>query len=251
MTRSVRTLGIDTATWAASAGVVVDGNTLCERSRLVSGSHASALLPLLEETLSAARIRLSDLDLLAISLGPGSFTGLRIGLSVVKGLSLATGLPVVGVPTLEALAVAAGPRDGLVCPVLDACKGEVYAAVFRWDGPVLQGVVAPMAVAPDRLAQRVGGICTLVGAGVEAYAPLWSLHFGARGMLIEGKSLAPSGAVIAALGARRFAACGADDLDRLEPSYVRRSEAEIHRDARANRGRSGGCGKIDRVGVVR
>ena len=246
----MRALGIDTATWTASAGIVADGTILSERSHLVSGSHASALLPLLEETLSAARLKLIDLDLLAISLGPGSFTGLRIGLSVVKGLSLASGLPVIGVPTLEALAVAAGPRDGLVCPVLDARKGEVYAAVFRWNGLVPKGVVAPMAVAPDRLAERVSGICTLIGAGVETYAPLWRLHFGQRATLIEGKSVAPSGAVIAALGARRFAASGADDLDRLEPSYVRRSEAEIHRDARANIGASSGCGKIDRVEVV-
>jgi tRNA threonylcarbamoyladenosine biosynthesis protein TsaB len=225
----VRALGIDTATWTASAGVVVDGNTRLERSRLVSGSHASTLLLLLDETLSAAGLRLIDLDLIAISSGPGSFTGLRIGLSVVKGLALATGLAVIGVPTLEALAVAAGPREGLVCPVLDARKGEVYAAVFRWNEGVLKRVAAPMAIAPERLAERVGGACTLVGAGVEAYAPLWGLHFGQRATLIDGGTVAPSGAVIAALGTRRFAACGGADLDRLEPSYVRRSEAEIHR----------------------
>src|SRR5262245_52075822 len=98
------------------------------------GSHARTLLPLIDAALAAAGVGLRQLDLLAVSIGPGSFTGLRIGLSVAKGLALATGLPVVGVPTLEAYALHVGPRPGLICPVLDARKGEVYGAVFRWQG---------------------------------------------------------------------------------------------------------------------
>src|SRR5689334_18463142 len=95
------------------------------------GSHARTLLPLIDNALAAARCELSDLDLIAVSIGPGSFTGLRIGLSVAKGLALATGLPAVGVPTLEAYANCAGARSGLLCPVLDARKGEVYGAAFQ------------------------------------------------------------------------------------------------------------------------
>jgi tRNA threonylcarbamoyl adenosine modification protein YeaZ len=87
---------------------------------------------LIDAVLAEADVRLADLARIAVSIGPGSFTGLRIGLSVAKGLALATGIPLVGVPTLEAYAHALGPAPDPIWPVLDARTGEIYAACFRW-----------------------------------------------------------------------------------------------------------------------
>ena len=174
----MRVLGIETATSIASVGIVDADHVAAEQTLPMRGNHARTLLPLIDEVLAAAGMGVRDLGLLAVSIGPGSFTGLRIGLSVAKGLALATGLPVSGVPTLEAYARRAGPRPGLLCPVLDARKGEVYAAAFRWSGDEPVCVAAPVAVTPERFAASLRPPCTLVGDGVDAYFELWRRALG-------------------------------------------------------------------------
>lgn len=226
----MRALGIETATSIASVGVVADDRILAACALPMRGSHARTLVPLIDAALATAGIALGELDLLAVSIGPGSFTGLRIGLSVTKGLALATGLPAIGVPTLDAYAHTAGPRPGILCPVLDARKGEVYAAAFRWPGADPECIVAATAMAPERLAALVPTPCTLVGDGVDAYADLWQRAFGTSVELIPLSALPPSGAAVARLGLARLLTVGADDLALLEPRYCRRSEAELTRE---------------------
>lgn len=239
--RLVRALGIETATSIASVGIVAGDHVVSECASPNRSSHARTLLPLIETALAAAGIELRDLDLLAVSIGPGSFTGLRIGLSVAKGLALAAELPVIGVPTLDAYAYVAGPRPGLLCPVLDARKGEVYASAFRWQTPELECVVAPAAVAPERFAAALRGPCTLIGDGVDAYGELWRRVLGEAVQLIPFAQLPPSGAVVARLGIARAAAHGTDDISGLEPSYCRPSEAEV---ITARRAASAGVEKL-------
>jgi tRNA threonylcarbamoyladenosine biosynthesis protein TsaB len=126
----VRVLGIETATWTASVAIIDEAVTLTEQTLQQSASHGTALFPLVADALRAAETTLEAIDLLAVSIGPGSFTGLRIGLSMAKGLAMAADIPIVGVPTLEGLAVAAPLRSHPLWTVLDARKGEVYAAGF-------------------------------------------------------------------------------------------------------------------------
>lgn len=224
----MRALGIDTATAIASVGLVTDDAALVQR-RPMASSHARTLLPLIDEVLAGASASLASIDLLAVSIGPGSFTGLRIGLSVAKGLALAAGIPLVGVPTLEAYATALGRRAGAVWPVLDARKGEVYAAGYRWEEATLLEIAAPAALSPAALGALLRPPCTLVGDGVDAYADRW---MGAPD--IAGIRLAdhpPDGAVVARLGTAVLHREGPADLGALEPRYCRRSEAELHRDA--------------------
>jgi tRNA threonylcarbamoyladenosine biosynthesis protein TsaB len=237
----VRALGIETATSIASVGIVVADQVVTECASPNGSSHARTLLPLIDTALAGAGIALRDLDLLAVSIGPGSFTGLRIGLSVAKGLALATALPVVGVPTLDAYAYGAGPRPGLLCPVLDARKGEVYASAFRWQASEPECVMAPAAVTPERFAAAVHAPCTLFGDGVDAYGELWRRALGEAAELIRFAQLPPSGAVVARLGIARAAARGTDDITDLEPSYCRRSEAEL---TTARRGASASVEKL-------
>ncbi|MBX3026281.1 tRNA (adenosine(37)-N6)-threonylcarbamoyltransferase complex dimerization subunit type 1 TsaB [bacterium] len=224
----MRALGIDTATVIASVGLATDDAAVV-RQRPMSSSHARTLLPLIDEVLETAAVRLSTIDVLAVSIGPGSFTGLRIGLAVVKGLALGSGLPVVAVPTLEAYARALGPRPGTVWPVLDARKGEVYAAGFRWSGAALTEVAAAAALSPVALASLLRPPCTLVGDGVDAYPDCWSTIPGV--VAVRLAETPPDGAVVARLGAAILGRAGAADLATLEPHYCRRSEAELHRDA--------------------
>src|SRR5260370_14115304 len=138
-------LGLDTGSAAASLGVVAVSGVQASISRRVR-SHGSDLPSALEEVLRMAGLTLRDLTAIAVALGPGSFTGLRIGLSYAKGLAMALGLGLVGVPTLDAMALCGVGSPfvrigGTSCPVLDARKGEVYAALYRAGADALEKVL--------------------------------------------------------------------------------------------------------------
>lgn len=217
-------LGIDTATWTASVGVCQDGSILGERSLPTAGSHGFSLLPLIDEALGALGLRVADLRGVAVSIGPGSFTGLRVGLATAKGLAFASGLRLAGVPTMPALARASGVSDGLVCPVLDARKGEVYAALFEMIGgqPIVRHAVVAVALA-DWLPVVGARACTFVGDGVELIRP----HGRPEWVLLPFDRSRGSGGVVALMGEERLRRGESDDVAELEPLYVRPSEAEL------------------------
>ncbi len=222
-------LGIDTATRTASVGLL-DGDTLvAERSLPGSRSLATVVLPMVQEVLDAAGRSLAEVELIAVSLGPGSFTGLRIGLSVVKGFALTTGCDVVGVPTLHALALVAGPMRGLICPVLDARKGEVYAALFRADGGGLLRIAEDCATTPARLAAAIDEPCVVVGDGVEVLGDEFRRLIGSAVEFLPFAEFHPRGGAVASLGRRRHREMGADSLAGMVPRYCRVSEAEAKR----------------------
>jgi len=124
-------LTIETSTPTERVAVVRDLSILCELTDTVSRGHTEKLLGAVEAVLERSSVRLGDLDAVGVSIGPGRFSGLRVGLATAKGLAASSGLPVVPVGTLAALAESARPHAGLVCPMLDARRGEVYAALFR------------------------------------------------------------------------------------------------------------------------
>ena len=147
-------LGLDTATSATVVGVLDAAGTVTEvRDDPVPGArpaHANRLLAAAHEALERAGAGWDDVERIAVGLGPGSFTGLRIGMATARALAQARGLPLVGVSSLEALALGAGDAD-IVLAVLDARRGEAFAAGWRAGVPVL----APAALSPDALAERV------------------------------------------------------------------------------------------------
>lgn len=223
----MRILGLDTATWRASVGLRIDGELICEQSRTADGNHAVSLLSLIDEVLQAGGCAARDLDAVAVSGGPGSFTGLRIGLSVAKGLTYATGAGLVAVPTLEALARTVAHLEGNLCPLLDARKGELYAACFRAAASGLQRLTADLLVTPEALLQILPPPCVILGDAVGPYGAFLRQHLGARVTLLPSDAHGPSGGVVAAMGEERLQAGPPDDLPVLEPCYIRRSEAEL------------------------
>lgn len=222
----MRILGLDTATRRASVALLVDGEILAERTQ-DDGRHAVSLLPLIQTVLDDAGCWLADLDAIAVASGPGSFTGLRVGLSVAKGLAWGSGAQLVGVPTLEALARTVAHHHGIICPLLDARKGELYAASFeatasgwrRLSDDALTTAAAFVATAPTP--------CVVLGDAVVAYGAMLREHLGPRASILPWETYGPRGSVIAALGAERLRAGISDPLSALEPFYIRRSEAEL------------------------
>jgi len=220
----MRVLGIETATWSASVGLSRDGRAIAERSLATRGNHAVSLPELIGATLAEAGWRLADLEGVAVSIGPGSFTGLRVGLASAKGLAFALGIPLVGVRTLVALAAAAGVADGLVCPILDARKAEVYAALVEFRAGRGEIAQPEVAIALDRWLEVVGDrACTFLGDGV----PLLLSRRRPQWTLLSPAVRGPSGSQVARLGEERLTAGEADSAADLEPFYCRPSEAEL------------------------
>lgn len=275
-------LGIDTATRVGSVGLVraaLDAGAVPhpEPGRVAEGSallaevtrdtglgHGTELLPLIDECLLAAGVVLEDVGCVAVSIGPGSFTGLRVALATAKGLALGGGSALVGVPTLEALAAVALPGWGgdealapdgggaVIAPCLDARKGEVYGATFVVREPVwrdamprLERTSEDAAYAPDAfraaVTERTAGNArvVLLGDGCTRYPSEIAEPFGARARVLSLEDRPPSGAAVARAGAGIFATRGPDDGACLVPRYARASEAEIMRERR-------GAGRVPR-----
>ena len=195
-------------------------------------SHGETLLPWVARALESASLTPADLDLVVFCRGPGSFTGVRIALSVAKGLALATGVPLVGVSSLRALAQAAELSPAIVCPVIDARKHELYACAMRFDGDgrplelVPEHVGAP-AVVGERLRAAAGDSpVLLVGEGVRAYPDELLATLGSPTRIGPTPFDTPRGAILARLGQADFQAGVRDDPALAAPTYLRPSDAE-------------------------
>ena len=223
--RSVLVLGIDTATQHASIGLREGDRVLAEYTEKNHASHAVSLLPLIERVLNEGHMTIGDVDAIAVSHGPGSFTGLRIGVSVAKGLACATGARVVGVSTLEALARSV-PRRGTICSLLDARKGEVYAAWFEGGPARLRRVSEDAVLSHEMLLAVLPTPCVIAGDAERAYGAVVRSRFGAEVEFLSFDEFGPRGSVVAMLGAEALCSDNADDPVGLEPVYIRPSEAE-------------------------
>jgi tRNA threonylcarbamoyladenosine biosynthesis protein TsaB len=200
---------------------------IAERAERTSSNHAGTLPRLVDEVLVEGG-KLQAEDALAVTIGPGSFTGLRIALSFAKGLAFAGGYRLIGVPTLDALALVAPPTEPRICTVLDARKREVYAALYERDGERLTRRGEPCAIDAERLAIAVGPPCTFLGDAVESYGDVFRRVLGPDVRLLSSATHPPSAVTVAQLAALRLRVSAAgDDVATLAPRYVRPPEAEL------------------------
>ncbi len=226
---SARTiLGFDTATPATAVALATaDGRVRVRRHEPEEGErpgHARQLLPLALELLDEAGIDWAGLERIAVGVGPGTFTGLRIGVSTARALSQAHALPLVGVSTLRSIAVGAGAADRLVLAVLDARRGEAFAAAWS---PAGEGLLAPAALTPEALVEAVGTLpCTPVAAGDGALR--FRAELEAAGAVVPADD-SPQHRVDAAVHCRLAAELEAVARDTVLPAYLRLPDAELAR----------------------
>ncbi|HEV8341661.1 MAG TPA: tRNA (adenosine(37)-N6)-threonylcarbamoyltransferase complex dimerization subunit type 1 TsaB [Candidatus Binatia bacterium] len=235
-------LGIDTSTAIASVALVEMGKVVCEEIQQAGSktngtshaNHAETLLPLIDGILKKASLPLSELSAIALSIGPGSFTGLRIGLSTVKGLAYGSNISVVGISTLLATAARAKGWDGLACPFLDARKKEVYAALFRKKGESLERLTEDL-VAPHRkivelvLSRANQERCLFIGDGTKTYGDVLTMALGEKCVLTLGEDYPSTASAVARLAEERLRGEPSDPVGPLSPLYLRPSEAELKR----------------------
>ncbi len=224
-------LSIETATGCGSVsltrGGVENGRLLAEATAQPEITHSRRLLGSVDWVMKAAGVSWTDIDGIAVSLGPGSFTGLRIGMAAAKGLVLAAKVPFIGVQTLDAIALSCPIIDNPLWCLLDARKQEVYAACYKPDVTGRPVQISPaVAIRPEKLADRITEPSILIGPGVAQYHDLFAG--------IDRVQLVP--AALSSPIASRLGFLAAEQLDRgevLDPSsaaplYVRASEAEIN-----------------------
>jgi tRNA threonylcarbamoyladenosine biosynthesis protein TsaB len=204
---------------------------IAERAERTSSNHAGTLPRLVDEVVGESG-KLDREDVLAVTIGPGSFTGLRIALSFAKGLAFAGGYRLIGIPTLDALALVAPPTEPRVCAVLDARKREVYAALYERDGSRMIRRGEPCAIDAERLAHALGSPCAFIGDAVESYGEVFRRVLGPDVRLFASAMHPPTAATVARLAAFRLRDSAAgDDVTTLEPRYVRPPEAELKQSA--------------------
>ncbi|WP_027365380.1 tRNA (adenosine(37)-N6)-threonylcarbamoyltransferase complex dimerization subunit type 1 TsaB [Desulfotruncus alcoholivorax] len=223
-------LGIEAATPVASVAVATEGKMLAERMVNNQRTHSVNLLPMIRDTLLDCGVSKKDLSGIAVSIGPGSFTGLRIGMSTAKTLAQVLNLPVAGIPTLDVLAYPLSGLSGLICPVLNARKSELYAAIYGWDNghqiclkPAFASGVKQLAELLLSYNQQV----TFLGDGLPEYKTELCDLLGDLARFAPECTSFPRGAVVAEIGLARIATGRSESPMDLLPKYVRKSEAEI------------------------
>jgi len=256
----MRILGIDSSAPQSSVALLENNHIITEKTlNNVSGNHSHGLLRMVDEVLSGTLYQLEDIDGFSVTAGPGSFTGLRVGVSLVKGFVLATGKPFKGIDTLEAVSKCAKPTQYQICAILDARKKEVYCAFFIYDGNRMSGPAAsgrgtppefsfkraasheelnPLVelkrstpdrvMLPEELCEMVSEPTVFIGSGLEPYGEYFSRRLGS--LFIEnpsanGHSVA-AGAALLARPHLENSPCF--DLGELKIKYVRKSEAELN-----------------------
>ena len=220
----MRVLAVETSSLAGGVALLDGERLIAEYVLDVSVTHSERLMAAIDHVVADARWTPRALEGLAVAVGPGSFTGLRIAVSTVKGLAVALGIPIVGVPTLDAMAAALPWAALPVCPVLDARKGEVYASVYRWDGRAMRREWDYLALAPAALAERLTEPTIVVGDGALAIHSPYA-------QAVPSPRRIPSPACVGALGVERLRRGDTVDAANLQPLYLRPSEAELKRRA--------------------
>ncbi|MDO5135387.1 MAG: tRNA (adenosine(37)-N6)-threonylcarbamoyltransferase complex dimerization subunit type 1 TsaB [Eubacteriales bacterium] len=231
----MKILALDSSGMVASAAILQEDTLLAEYTVNYKKTHSQTLLPMLDQLVSMTELELASIDAIAVAAGPGSFTGLRIGSATAKGLGLALGKPLVAVPTVEALAYNLYDARGLICPIMDARRSQVYTGIYRFENHRLVTVQDQTALSIGDLTEileRKGEPVIFLGDGVPVYRDVIA------GALTVPYSFAPAhlnrqrAAAVAALGGIYFQEGRVQEAKDHAPQYLRASQAERERRAR-------------------
>jgi tRNA threonylcarbamoyladenosine biosynthesis protein TsaB len=223
----MRILAVDTSARSCSVAIVDRSDLLAEITSGNGQTHSRHLMAMIDSALEMAGLKLSMTDGLAFTSGPGSFTGLRIGIGTMLGLSAVTGKPIAGISGLDALAMQAAAPNMTICPLIDGRRNEVYCARYRWVNDEMIKEVAEQVLSPELAITGLGTPALFTGNGAQLYQALIRDRLGdcARFALNCQNTLRAS--TVAWLGMKRFEIGDVDDIFRFEPLYIRRPDAKI------------------------
>lgn len=225
-------LGIDSATPVSTIALADSNQLVAEIFYNTHKTHSERLMPMIDNLLQETGLQINELDGFAVAIGPGSFTGLRIGLTTIKCLAHVLQKPLIGIPTLDGLAYNLQGVSGIICPILNARKNEVYTALY--DGKTMDLLTDYLALSPRELMEILKNIkgeraqcVTMLGDAVPLYKPYFQDCMGEKLQFAGMGQNLPRGAQIARLGVARLENGQEDLLMSLKPYYIRKSEAEL------------------------
>lgn len=227
-------LAIDSATPVAGVALIDEDRLIREEFVNYKKTHSEKLMPMVDRILNECEIGMEDITAIAVSKGPGSFTGLRIGMAAVKGLAMACSKPVVAISTLDVLAHNICHSDVLLCPLLDARKQEVYCAMYDVSGVYPQKLSEEKACSPQEFLDTVDKVARdnqkekiiLLGDGYYPYQDYFRETLGDRLKLVPSHLMLPRASALAHLAVNRVKNQDYDEIMTLRPLYLRLSEAE-------------------------
>lgn len=225
----MRILAIESSGLTAGVAVAEDGRLLGEYTVNYRKEHSKTLLPMLAELMGKLGMEPETLDVIAVSSGPGSFTGLRIGSSTAKGLALALQKDIVPVPTLEAMAYNLWGVDGLICPLMDARRQQVYTGVYEFTGEGFCVRIPQCAIAIEEMIEKLNGLgrkVTFLGDGADAFGETIREQVKVPYAFASAGNNRQRAASVAVLGTELFYRGKAEPAEDHKPDYLRPSQAE-------------------------
>lgn len=231
----MKILGLDSSGIVASVAVVEDDTLLGEYTVNYKKTHSQTLLPMLDEVARMIELDMESIDAIAVAAGPGSFTGLRIGSATAKGLGLALGKPLIGIPTVEGLAYNLYDAQGLICPLMDARRSQVYTGIYQFQEHKLKVIQEQCAVGIEEILDRLNRLqepVIFLGDGVPVFAEIIGEKMNVPYSFAPAHVNKQRAAAVAALGLLYYKDGRYGTAEEHKPDYLRKSQAERERLAR-------------------
>ena len=231
----MKILAIEGSSQVAGVAILTDDVITAEYTLYYKITHSQTLMPMLDEIVKMTETDLETVDAIAISGGPGSFTGLRIGSAMGKGLAQALNIPIVHVPTLDGMAYNAFGFDGIICPIMDARRSQVYTGIYAFNGGALQIKMEGCAISIDELIKKLGEYTEnilFVGDGIPVFKEKIENELGNRAYFAPANMNRQRAASIAVLGWEYFKQGKTVPAMAHLPEYLRSSQAEREREAK-------------------
>lgn len=228
----MKILGLDSSGIVASVAIVEDDVLIAEYTVNYKKTHSQTLLPMLDEIAKMTELDLNSIDAIAVAAGPGSFTGLRIGSATAKGLGLALKKPLIAIPTVEGLAYNLYDMSGLICPIMDARRKQVYTGIYRFTDHQLKVVEDQMAVPMETVIEKLnqyGEAVTFLGDGVPVFHELIAEKMTVPYSFAPAHVNKQRAAAVAALGEIYYRQGKTETAMEHVPDYLRVSQAERER----------------------
>ena len=221
-------LALETSTRMGSIALLSEGGLIAEYQLGIIPSYSEMLLPLIDRVLRDSGITIKAIDIFAVAQGPGSFTALRMGMSVILGLSIATQKHIIHIPSLDGLAYNAGACQHLICPMLDARRGEVYYALYhQGSGQMLKRLTPYRVAAPEKIVQAIEDKAVLLGDGFMLHRVFFVTALQERAVVAPEHLHYPRASAIGALAMQRFREHPSEArCQGVMPLYVRPPDAE-------------------------
>lgn len=225
----MRILALDSSGLVATVAILEDEQMIAEYTVNYKKTHSQTLLPMLDEIVKMTEFDLSTIDAIAVAGGPGSFTGLRIGAATAKGLGLALDKPIIHVPTVDGLAYNLYGSDGIICPIMDARRSQVYTGLYRFVDGEFQVIEAQMAISVQELVEKLnayGEKVTFLGDGVPVYGKDLKSELKVTCQFAPAHMNRQRATAVGALGMKYYQDGKIETAAAHRPDYLRLSQAE-------------------------